>query len=189
MTWFRVRNKSKLPIHVAISWGGIIQHHKNDIQPGGYCEWDVPGLGWHDMTGVVSNGSNQFDPSKDNLSAIGKWIIGGAGVLLAAGGIALLPFTGGSSTAMVVTGISVAVSGAIVTTADIVVAGIHAALHPVSVSNLYGPDGYNVDFTGAEVIGTYDKDTKTFTVTDVTPLKLNWKNNNTGNSGTETAAR
>lgn len=189
MTWFRLRNNSPLPVNAAISWGGIIQHYKNNIPGGGgYAEWNVPGLGWHDIKIVPANGDNQFDPSKDNLSAIGQWALGAVGVAIAAGGLVLIPFTAGASTGVTVAGIGIAAGGAVITASDIVIAGINAALYPVSVSGLYGPDGYNFEVGGGEIVGTYDKDGKVLTVTQFKPLMVKWTNNKTHATGTETAS-
>ena len=65
MAYFRFWNDSSaMPVHIALEWGGILQYYKNDMNPGDYWEYDVPGLGWHALEVRPSNGKNQFDPSK-----------------------------------------------------------------------------------------------------------------------------
>lgn len=208
MANFKVTNETHLPIHVAISWGGIIQDHVNDLQPGKTFNFAVPGGGWHDMTGIVSNGSNQINPKKSNVAAFANWILGGVTLATTVVSLALIPFTFGATTplataslltlttsAAAATAVSAATAASITTavvsavafTADMVITGINAALHPVSISNLYGHDGYKITFTGAEVVGTLNNGMDTFTVTSFTPLSLSWENSKTHKKGVKTA--
>lgn len=188
MAWFRFWNDSSaMPVHIAISWGGIIQHHRNDIPPGGYWEVNVPGLGWHGLDVRPSNGKNQFDPSKDNVSGIANIAIGAVATVVAAAGIILIPFTAGSSTFITGAAIATAVGGGVVTATDIAFAIGDAVVNPVSMSNLYGPDGYNIHVKGGDLIGKYDDNSKKFTVTSFQPLLIEWHNNTSHSSGVETA--
>ena len=188
MAYFRFWNgSSAMPVHIALEWGGILQYYKNDMNPGDYWEYDVPGLGWHALEVRPSNGKNQFDPAKDNPFAIEKIVVGAVAVVVAGIGIALIPFTAGSSTFITAGAIAVAVGGGVVTVTDIGFTIGDAVVNPVSVSNLYGPDGYNIHVKGGDLIGSYDANTKKFTVTGFQPLLVEWKNNNTGSNGVQTA--
>jgi len=89
----------------------------------------------------ASNGKNGFDPAKDNPFAIGKIVIGSVGAVVAAAGIVLLPFSGGSSAFITAAGISLVVSGAVVTATDIAFTIGDTLVNPVTLSNMYGPDG------------------------------------------------
>jgi hypothetical protein len=177
MTWFRIKNKTNLPVHVVISQADIIYFHVNDLAPGGYWEADV-GLGGYDLTVVPSNGSNQIDPAKHNMSAVTGWVVGAAAVVVGAIGVVAIPFTAGTSVAWTIAAAGAAVAGAGATIADVTVAIADAVLNPVTISNLYGPDGYNFEIVGGEVIG--DKVGNTFTVTKINPFRVHWHNNKTG---------
>jgi hypothetical protein len=189
MAWFRVWNKSpSLPVHVVVSWAGIIQHYHNDVPPGGYVEWNVPGVGWHDFTAIPSNGSNQVHPSTDNMASIAKFIIGGASlVAVAVGGIVAAIPSGGSSVVVAI-GIGAAIASGMIFAGDVVVSIVDASLHPASASNLYGPDGYNIEVRGGKLIGQVSPDGSTLHVTGYEPLQVHWHNNNTGKEGNEFAA-
>jgi hypothetical protein len=187
MAWFRVWNKSpSVPVHVVVSWAGIIQHYHNDLRPGEYCEWHVPGLGWHDFTAIPSNGANQVDPAHDNIPSIAKFVIGGLslGAVAVGGVIAFLP-SGGSSVVFAL-GAGAAIVSGLTFTGDAVVSGIDAALHPASVSNLYGPDGYNIEVRGGEVTGHTENGK--LLLTSYKPLVIHWHNNQSGTHGDEFAA-
>ncbi len=188
MAYFRVWNKSpSVPVHVVVSWAGIIQHYQNDLAPSGYTEWDVPGGGWHDFTAIPSNGSNQVNPSHDNLSSIAKFVIGGVSLAaVAVGGVVAFIPSGGSS-AVVAFGIGAAIVSGLTFAGDAVVSIIGAQLHPASVANLYGPDGYNIEVRGGEITGNVSADKKLL-LTGFTPLVVHWHNNNTNKEGNEFAA-
>jgi len=154
MAWFRLRNNSAVPVNAALSWADFNEFYSNDIPPlytdkdgvthSGYAEWDVGGAAWHSLTVTVSNGSNQF--GSNNAEAISEWVIGSVGVITTVVGTALIPFTGGLSAAATAAGaaaLAAAIGGAVVTIADITFAGVEFALKPVSIPNLYAPDGYN----------------------------------------------
>lgn len=188
MAWFRFwNNSSAMPVHIAIEWGGILQHWKNDIPVGGYWEVNVPGLGWHAIEVRPSNGKNQYDPAKDNVFGIANIAIGSVAAVVAAAGIVLIPFTAGSSSFVTGAAIATAVGGGVVTATDIAFAIGDAVVNPVTLSNMYGPDGYNIHVRGGDLIGTYDENTGLFTVTGYQPLLVEWENNTSHSKGVETA--
>jgi hypothetical protein len=176
MAWFRVKNKTELPVHVSISQAGIIYFHKNDLAPGGYWESNV-GLGGYDLNVIPSNGSNKIDPSRDNVAAIGKWALGAGAVVVGVAGLALVPFSGGGSLALV--GAAAAGAGAITTVSDITVSFVDAKLHPKTVEGLYGPDGYNFEIVGGQVLGHMEGENN-YVVDSVLPFTVHHHNNNTG---------
>lgn len=191
MAWFRITNNSRLPVHVQISWAGISEHYKNDLSPllptgeRGYAEWDMGGAAAHDLTIVPASGTNQF--TGDNGTAAARWVVFGVGILTAIAGVVLLPFSLGGSAALVAAGITATVAGTAVTIADVVLTGLELSMEPVTIRNLYAPDGYNIDIGGGAI--SYqedDTDPAKIIVTGISPLTVHWVNNTTKNSGTET---
>jgi hypothetical protein len=188
MAWFRFWNDSSaMPVHIAIEWGGILQHWKNDIPVGGYWEVDVPGIGWHAIQVRPSNGRNAFDPAKDNVFAIANIAVGSVAVVIAAAGIILIPFIAGASTFITGAAIATAIGGGVVTATDIAFAIGDAVVNPVNLSNMYGPDGYNIHIRGGDLIGSFDEATKKFTVNSFQPLLVEWHNNTSNANGVSVA--
>jgi hypothetical protein len=114
---------------------------------------------------------------------IGKIVIGFVSAVVAAAGIVLLAFSGGSSAA----GISLAVSGAVATATDIAFTIGDTIVNHVTLSNMYGPDGYDIHVRGDDLIGSYDPATGKFTVTGFHPLLVEWVNNTSHSNGVVTA--
>jgi len=182
MTWFRVYNKTRWPLHVAVSRVGAIEYCANNLPPGtGYAEFDVVESVWFDVTGVVAGQHNEFrkgDASNSSkvIGGIFMYLIGGAGVALT-----VFPGAAAAGIPFAVVGFSVGtyLLTYIAVGSDTNVLNGDFVMHPITVPNFYAPYGYNVEFTGAEVV-VDNADPKNLVVVDVLPLALHWTNNTTG---------
>lgn len=178
----KVINNAKVPIHGALSWFGIQQQCFNELQVGKDHVFEV-GLGSHDLTIVVGSQDHKFNSNNNNsLKQIllrGLVLTGtpiGLGIALAVDPIA------GSDLFK----LGVRPPGAVGDSITVKSAP-NLKVFPVTEKGLYAPHGYDISITGGDLIGKYDKATKTFTITEVKPLRLHWENKYTNNSG-ETVA-
>lgn len=181
MSYIMVVNKSAWPLHAALSWAGIQQQCANNIATGGNSHDFVVGLGAGDLTVVPGSKGNQFDPKNNNAwKDIGKFLFDIASIinpLAAVSRLALYPDDTGLFT------LGVEPNGAGSGVKNVKLAGKALRISPVQVTELYYPDGYTVTVTGGQVTGDWDEGSETFTVTDVKPLSLNWKNRQSHTSG------
>ncbi|NMO72894.1 hypothetical protein BCV02_01275 [Vibrio breoganii] len=183
MAKFRFWNNSpSLPVHIAITWGGIIQHYANDIPVGGYWEVDVPGGGWHDVQLRPGLRESRFDPKKDNVIAVAEIVIGSLAAVIAVAGVVLVPLTGGGSV-VVAAGVVTATMGTVVTLTDIGFVIADRVVNPVSIAGLYGPDGYDIEVGGGDLTSDEDAATSTPIVRNIKPFVMKWKNNKTNSTG------
>lgn len=187
MSNISVTNNTKLPIHIAMTWKGIVQYFHNDLKPGETHNFDKFFTGWSDFHAVVATEENRFSHDNDAAAILGLGAVV-AGVVASVAGIALLPFSGGTSSAMVIAGIAVAGTAGAISVAGAVIEGIEGILMPASVKALFVSDKYTISVKGGNIIGVFEEDNKTFTVTKVEPLSVHWRNEISGNSGVETAA-
>jgi len=184
MSNITVTNNTLLPIHVATSWKGIIQFYKNDLKPGESFNFDKFGLGWTDFTAVVATSENKFNHDSDASAILGLVAVG-AGIAASIAGLALLPFSGGSSAALVAAGYAVAGTAGAISLAGAVIEGVEGALMPASVKALFVSDGYELNVDGGNIVGAYEDGV--FHVTRIDPLEVRWRNRTSGTQGTETA--
>lgn len=184
MSNISVTNTTKLPIHIAMSWKGVIQYYVNDLQPGQSHNFNQFALGWSDFSAVVGTPENKFNHESDfaNILAFGTAL---TGLAVSIAGLVAIPFTGGASTPLVVIGIAAAAAGVSLT--GVVIEGIEGALMPASVKALFVSDQYTLNVGGGEVVGIHNEKEKTFQVTEIKPLSVGWKNNTSGSLGTEYA--
>lgn len=161
MSDITVKNDTVHNLHIAFAWSGIVQYYENDLAPGETKKFSKFGIGFSDFTAIVGNDENKFSHDKDFLGALA---IGGivGGVLIAAAGIALIPFTGATSTALTAAGVStavtaasvgVAVSGAVITVAGIVLEVADATLEPASIKAVDVGLKQTITVAGGEVTG------------------------------------
>lgn len=177
--YIMVVNKSAWPIHSALSWGGIQQQCSNNLARGASHDY-VVNLGWHDLTVVVGTPDNKFDPNKNNnIGDIAMFIANIAMLALSPVGAVRLFASQVSGDNFVLSMATTVKDGSKVAK----ISGKQIRLSPVRESELYAPYGYTVTISGGDVLGTFDHDTATFTVTDVKPLRLRWSNRSNGNSG------
>ncbi|TPJ77216.1 hypothetical protein [Mesorhizobium sp. B2-6-2] len=176
---FHIVNDSGVPVHVALSTAGVVQYCKNDVAPKTDFTWTLNDAIWHDLTVIPSNGQNKINVRDNNAWKIAEIVVGSAGVLAAAGAA---PFTGGASLA-----IAAAAIGGVVAVGTTVVSLTNFFLHPAAISNLYAPDGYDVDIQGGNLVGHMNGGE--FIATGFNPIVLQWRNHSTKSHGTVTAPK
>lgn len=186
MSNIAVTNNTRLPIHIAMTWKGIVQYYHNDLKPGETHNFDKFLTGWSDFHAVIATEENRFNHDSDAGAILGLGAVA-AGIVISVAGIALLPFSGGTSSAAVVAGIAIASTAGVISVAGAVIEGVEGILMPASVKALFVSDKYSISVEGGNIIGVFEEDSKTFTVTKVEPLSVHWKNEVSGNSGVETA--
>ncbi|TIM37539.1 hypothetical protein [Mesorhizobium sp.] len=116
-------------------------------------------------------------------------------------------FTAGATAPVTVMGITASVAaltaigttaavltavGGVITLADCILMGVKFHINPVAVANMYGPDGYNIEFSGAQVLGQLEPNTDPaakpiLNVTGFKPLHI-WYTNNTSHAHHEADA-
>jgi hypothetical protein len=173
MPFITVKNQSGFcSVHCVLTTGGVQRDCKNNIGPrGGYDEFNIddgwPGL---DLTVIPGTKANQFDPSRNHttLDLIG---------LIAAAGF--VPY---KAPAMLEEMVPKTKLG------SLNLKGAPIVLKAVQVSGLYAPDSYDTHVSGGDIVGDYDEETNSFTVSQVTPLRLHWSNRKSGTQGDEVAA-
>ena len=186
MSDISVKNNTHLPIHIAMTWKGIVQYYRNDLPPGEMHNFDQFGTGWSDFTAVIGTDENKFNHDSDAAAILGLAAVVG-GIAMGIAGLVLIPFTAGTSATATVIGISVAISAGTVSLAGAVIEGVEGVLMPASVKALFVSDRYSLKVNGGNVIGTHDSETNTFTVSKIEPLVINWENKTAGTKGEETA--
>lgn len=177
MSYIMVVNKTRLPLHGALSWAGIQQQCFNDLQPGASHDF-VVGLGWHDLTVVVGGKDNRFDEANNNKIDFGRLALDVVRLVVLMGGPVGIAFPFGNPNLS-----KLSLAAGQPQPGGVKLAGLPLEFRPVQVTELYAPDGYTIDVNGGDVDGVYDEALHTFTITKVTPLALEWRNRNTSNSG------
>jgi hypothetical protein len=165
MAWWRFWNLSEVPICISIGSAGVTQYCTNNLAVGGYWECDVTGWPLRDLD-VVKAGQGRLgefnfkvgDSSVDDLDAPNQLDLWGRVV-------ASVPTQGASSFAPWITASAETLAHLrdwaharqkqVVTMADCHydpnVDGFGAWAGPLWVSNIWGPDGYNIYIRGATV--------------------------------------
>ena len=187
MSEIKVLNRAHLPIHGVLSWAGNQMQSFNDLPVGGEFKFSV-GLGATDIFIVIGSEGSKFDPRNDGQINVGRLLLQG----LALATVGLVGFSGLTMLAeQVESGLwrmDVKPGGAGEGGEITIQAAPGLKVFPVSETELYCPDGYDVTVTGGEITGKYDKVAKIFTVTEVKPLRLHWHNNTSGTTGDRVAA-
>ncbi|TCK07611.1 hypothetical protein [Marinobacterium mangrovicola] len=188
MSNIKITNNTNLPIHICMTWKGIVQYYKNDLQPGESYNFDKFGMGWSDFHAVVGTESNKFNHDQDfaNILSFGAAI---TGVVIGVAGLVLVPFSGGSSTALVAAGTALAISSTSVSAASVAIDGINGALLPASLKAIFVSDHYDISIYGGDILGDHEKSDgeEKFVVSRIDPLRIEWKNLANGNTGIEVA--
>lgn len=202
MSEIKVTNNTNFPIHIAMSWKGIIQYFENDLLPGEEHNFDKFGTGWSDFTAVIASPDNKF--SYDGVAANVAGLVGiGISAIVATAGLILIPVTGGVSTTLTagalatITTISAvtAIAGSVITLGGIVLEGIDGVMQPASFKALFVSDRYKLSVEGGDLIGSPKTDENgevlldengnaTLIVTEIKPLVVKWTNLTSGKSGT-----
>ena len=188
MSSIKVTNNTNLPIHICMTWKGIVQYYKNDLQPGESHNFDKFFTGWSDFSAVIGTEENKFNHDKDfsNILSFGTAI---TGAILSITGLVLAPVTGGGSVVLAMSGAAIAAASTSVSIASVVIDGMNGVLMPASVKALFVSDKYTISLTGANILGDHVKsgDEEKFLVSKVEPLQIKWNNLTSGASGIEIA--
>lgn len=152
--YLTVRNNCQaVKIHCAISWATFQQDYRNDIAPhGGYVEYELHDIGWHDLTIIIGAASNRFLASNNNKSLALEFVWNFYKDLLFD-----LPNIGGKY--------------AQIKAAD----GVRLKPGPLAISGIYTPDGNDVVVTGGDIQGQFDKE-GSYVITRIDPLRAHWSN-------------
>ncbi len=202
MSEIKVTNNTKYPIHIAMSWKGIVQYHKNNLLPGEEYNFSKFLTGWSDFTAVIASPENEFS-DKGNAANIAGLVGIGLSAVVATAGLILIPVTGGVSSSLTaaalatITTISAttAVLGGVITLGGIVLEGIDGVMQPASYKALFVSDKYKLSVEGGDLIGLPKTDENgeilldengnaTLIVSEIKPLIVKWKNLTSGKSGT-----
>jgi len=182
---FVISNDTNVPINVRISNAGITYFYVNKLEAGKVftVKFHVAkpdgqlGAIWYDIDAMYSTPENQIDPKKEN--AIQGSMIGATalGLLAAVVGIGLMLLPGGqivgaAATASAATGIV----GTVATVGGLGVTIAHAVLHPAQLTEMYGPQHYNISVDGGMEIIMAPNDPTQFEVKDVRPIEMHWEN-------------
>lgn len=186
MSNIKVTNNTNLPIHICMTWKGIVQYYKNDLQPGESFNFDKYFTGWSDFHAVVGTEENKFNHDQD-FANIFNFAAAITGVALSIAGLVLVPLSGGTSSALVAAGVAIAASSTSVAAASVVIDGLNGVLMPASLKGVFVSDIYEISVAGGDIRGQHTENSNTFVVSDVEPLSINWKNLTSGQVGTETA--
>ena len=175
MSKIKVTNNTNLPIHIAMTWAGIVQYYKNDLQPGASFDFSEFGTGWSDFTAVVGTPENEFSHKMD-ATKIMSFVTAGAGILTSIAGIALIPFSGGASAGLVFAGLTVTAASTTVAATNVAIRGVEGEMSPATIKGLFVSDHYTMSVQGGNIIGSLDEDGQTFHVQKFEPLYVEYKN-------------
>jgi hypothetical protein len=189
--YITVKNSSQTSfIHCAISASplGVQQDFRNDLKPnGGYGEFALSDLGWHDLTIVIGGTDNKFKTANNNKVDIGRMLLQMAPVAMVVPGIGTLVAVVGTAVAV---GLDQSGTKSIYTPsigsdgpgtgAKTFVLGEGVKLHAPSLTipGLYTPYGNDIEVTGGDLIIDSRSDGPDI-IKGITPLKAHWKNRTT----------
>ena len=183
-----VTNNSGLPIHVAMSWKGVVQDYVNYLQPGDSHQFDRFYRGRFDFTAVVATKDNSFAQNSDVMSASGLVKIGSE-LTKTIEGLVVIPSMGGLAeiaSSPLKTSIPITASGPTTMLDTVHVEGAEGVLLPTHVKALFVADSYRICVRGGEIVGRFDAPNNTFSMREINPIRVYWKNKTRDLSGTET---
>jgi hypothetical protein len=198
MAYVNILNKTKFRLHGALSWDSFQDWCFNDLNPGASAETNEFNFWQKDLTVVLGMDGNRFDPSKNGNRDIGRLALQGVGLLFGGAGYAGLAglgpqgaaaggALGGGLTAVPVPGqqglwsLVPAPSGGNFVKLK---GDVPFRVNPVTVTQLYMPDGYWIEIEGCEFQGQFNSSGDRFVVKKVLPLTLKWRNRQSGTNGT-----
>lgn len=195
MSTMTITNDTKLPLHTATEWDGIVQEFKNYVKPGETVNLPAAGSGWQDLVVITGMKDSEVSHKDDWSRALSFGLLIG-GVLTTIAGTALTIVTLGAAAPVVIGGISMTAGAVVASSVVVLVGGLVVTLgsasveiggrfnlRPSTVTGLWGPHGYTFRVTGGEIRGGYDKAKDQFIVSEVTPLIVEWKNKTTDSHG------
>lgn len=152
--YLTIRNNCpQVKIHCAISWATFQQDFRNDIPPrGGYVEYELGDIGWHDLVIVMGTAGNRFLPANNGRSLVLEAIVKLYGDFF-------LEFKLPDLTPRQVK----------------VVDGVQLKASSLVIPAIYTPDGNDVVVTGGDIHGSVDKNGD-YVVTRIDPLSARWSN-------------
>lgn len=197
--YITITNKSQTSfVHCAISASplGIQQDFRNDIKPnGGYAEYALGDLGWHDLTIVIGGNDNKFKSSNNNKVDVGRMllqmapaaiVVPGIGTLIAVVGTAVAVGLDQSGTKSIYTP-SIGSDGPGTGSKTFVLGkDVKLVAPPLTIHGLYTPYGNDIEVTGGDLIIEARTDGPDV-IKGITPLKAHWKNRTTKASANYTA--
>jgi hypothetical protein len=184
VAYITVTNKTKFPIHGAITWGGTQQWCFNNLQPGARVETDEFSLGWKDLTVIFGTKENEFNPGNNTTIDFKRLAMQALilSPLLFGNPVSLLTVAkpGDQNLFNLVAGPKGAGSG------NFKLAKADFKVNPVTRVGLYAPLGNDFVVEGCEFEGKFNSNDE-FVISKIVPLTLKWTDRTNHESGSATA--